>query len=320
MTIRGRFAPSPTGPLHLGNLQTALAAWLQVRLEGGEFVLRIEDLDRDRCQSRYVDSIVDDLRWLGLHWELGPGRGPRSDWLQGERDHHYRQALSTLAAAGHLFPCTCSRRELNDVASAPHGPLGTVYPGTCRGRVLAPGEDFAARPRDHALRLRVDGGWMTLKDMVRGPMRLGMADEVGDFVVLRRDGAFAYHLAVVVDDIAMGITDVLRGEDLAWSSFPQRLLYDRLGGSPPRYWHVPLRRDETGQRMAKRRGGETLARLRAAGQGPESVLGRLAFDLGLVDAPGPVSLGELLSGLDPASFAGRLRQGRDGMRPDRTGR
>lgn len=306
-----RFAPSPTGPLHLGNLQTALAAWLQARLSGAGFILRIEDLDIHRCRSEHTESIVRDLSWLGLDWNVGPGVTPDSTWLQSRRIHLYRDALIELANGDNLYPCDCSRRELRDMASAPHGPLGVVYPGTCRERGMPPGFD-----RDHpdagamAVRFRCGGGVLEVDDQVVGCVKCDVGREVGDIVVFRRDNTVAYHLAVVVDDIAMGITDVLRGEDLLWSVFPQIRLYRALAKSPPRYWHVPLRVDDDGRRLSKRAKGETLEELAAAGYRREQVIGLLATGLGLIDDPEPVSLGELLTFLDADSFRCSLRRAR----------
>ncbi len=313
---RARYAPSPTGPLHLGNLQTALASWLQARIAGASFYLRIEDLDRARCRDEYTARMVDDLQWLGLDWDVGPGRGAPRDYRQGARDALYHDALARLAARGDLFPCACSRRDLADLASAPHGPLGAVYPGTCRDRELPPLASFA-RSVDDAIRFRCGQSVRAFRDRIHGDVCCDMAREVGDFVVYRRDGVIAYHLAVVVDDIDMGITDVLRGEDLLWSVFPQIELYEAFDCPLPTYWHVPLKCDEFGERMSKRRGGTGLDRLRAIGRSRENVLGMLAFGLGLVDRDSPVSLDELLAELDEDVFVDRIRRraarGRDGV-------
>ncbi len=302
---RARFAPSPTGPLHLGNLQTGLAAWLQARLAHAVFILRVEDLDRPRCRPSYADGMVEDLRWLGLDWDVGPGRGAAVTYRQGARSGLYHAALERLAARGDLFPCACSRRDLAELASAPHGPLGPVYPGTCRGRDM-PVANFTAPGRD-AFRFRCRPGIRAVTDRLHGDVQCDMAHEVGDFVVFRRDGVIAYHLAVVADDIDMGITDVLRGEDLLWSVFPQLELYDAFDAEPPAYWHVPLKRDAAGRRMAKRRGGVTLQSRKARGDSPEAVVGTLAFGLGLIDRDDPLSAAELLASLDETTFASRIR-------------
>lgn len=302
---RSRFAPSPTGPLHLGNLQTGLAAWLQARLANALFILRIEDLDRPRCRPAYADGIAEDLRWLGIDWDVGPGRSPAVDYRQGARNDIYHAALTRLAERGDLFPCACSRRDLAELASAPHGPLGPVYPGTCRDRRIQ-AADFKAPGRD-AFRFRCRPGIRAVEDRLQGDVHCDMAHEVGDFVVFRRDGVIAYHLAVVADDIEMGVTDVLRGEDLLWSVFPQLELYDAFDAESPAYWHVPLRRDAAGRRMAKRLGGVTLQSLRSRGESPETVTGALAFGLGLIDREEPTSAQDLLGHLDETTFQVRIR-------------
>ncbi len=310
----GRYAPSPTGPLHLGNLQTALAAWLQARLRGSLFVLRIEDLDQGRCRARWTEHIVNDLRRIGIDWDIGPGKSADTEYLQSRRTERYREALDTLARQGRVFPCRCSRKDLRDLASAPHGPLGPVYPGTCRGRSLSPlppWKDGSAGA--DSVRLLIDEQGSRFVDEVRGAISCDPAAEVGDVVVYRRDGVFAYHLAVVVDDIAAGVTDVVRGADLVWSTFPQLSLYRALGAPPPCYWHAPLLLDERGRRMSKRAASVGLDQALAGNRSLESVVGGLAAGLGLV-APGSVlSAGELLQQLDEKVFRDALRGAADGQ-------
>ncbi|GJL82106.1 MAG: glutamyl-Q tRNA(Asp) synthetase [marine bacterium B5-7] len=304
----GRYAPSPSGPQHLGNLQTALGAWLQTRVCGGGFILRIEDLDLDRSHPQHSSKIIEDLRWLGLNWDVGPGAGDVSDYLQSHRSAHYHAALEHLRNADLLYPCTCSRRDIRTIASAPHGPLGTVYPGICSGNALPPQFRWQSEV-DHpaAVRFRSGTGRQSFVDVVQGQFTCDIAREVGDFVVFRRDGLVAYHLAVVVDDIAMNVTDVVRGGDLIASVFPQSCLYQALGMRPPRYWHLPLRMDESGERLSKRDGAQSLATLIDSGMSPEQVIGILASGLGLIDRELPISLAELVCDLDESRLIEAFR-------------
>ena len=258
--MRGRFAPSPTGELHLGNARTALLAWLQVRAAGGTLVMRVEDLDQGRVRPGIMDAQLADLRWLGLDWDEGPGvGGPFAPYVQGERRDRYRAAIRELNRQHRLFACGCTRREIAEAASAPHGAgdEGPRYPGTCR-----PAKDLAGDP-DHpderpcALRFRVDREPVEFLDLLHGPQCFDPGAETGDFVVRRKDGVAAYQLAVVVDDAAMGITHVLRGDDLLPSTARQILLYRALGLEPPRWLHVPLLLGADGGRLSKREGATT---------------------------------------------------------------
>jgi glutamyl-tRNA synthetase len=305
-TTRGRFAPSPTGLLHLGNARTALLAWLWTASERGTFVLRVEDLDRPRCRRELEAGQLEDLAWLGLTWAEGPDaapphaeRGPHGPYRQSERTALYEEALARLAAQGLTYPCFCSRAEIRAAAqrpqpteaSAPHGDdpgaEGPRYPGTCAQLSRAQQEE-RARTRQPALRLRVPEGPVAFDDALAGPQRFDPAAEVGDFVVKRADGLFAYQLAVVVDDAAMEITQVLRGRDLLPSTARQLLLYSMLGLAPPRFAHAPLLHGPPGpdglpRRLSKRDGADTLAGLRSAGTPAEVVVARLASGLGLVE-------------------------------------
>jgi glutamyl-Q tRNA(Asp) synthetase len=240
VTYRGRFAPSPTGPLHAGSLAAAVASWLDARAAGGEWRLRIEDVDATRTVPGAAEDIVRTLESLGLTWD-----GELS-W-QGLRRARYEEALAALAAAGHVYRCRCSRREVAD--SALRGIEGVVYPGTCRDRGLATDSDGADR-------FRVPPGRVTFEDRLHGTLEQDVAREIGDFVVKRRDGLHAYQLAVVVDDADQGITDVVRGADLLWSTPRQVLLQRGLGLPTPRYLHVPVVTNEAGEKLSK----QTLAR------------------------------------------------------------
>ncbi|MFD0673243.1 tRNA glutamyl-Q(34) synthetase GluQRS [Cohnella sp. GCM10027633] len=296
MTRRGRFAPTPSGLLHIGNAFTALAAWLQMRQAGGEFVLRVEDIDTARSRADLAALQLEDLRWLGIDWDEGPDvGGTYAPYVQGERMPSYEEALRRLDEAGRLYPCYCSRSDLARVASAPHGlsSEGGAYPGLCR---LLTEEERAVRAaaKPPAMRFRMDGGPVTFRDGMFGEVAFA-GDEIGDFVVKRADGLFSYQLAVAVDDAAMGITDVLRGADLLDSTPRQLALYEALGLTAPSFAHVPLLMDANGRRLSKRDRSITLASLREAGTSPERLIGVLAGAAGWIDRPEPLSARELVS-------------------------
>src|SRR5690554_1651281 len=293
---RGRFAPSPSDWLHLGNARTALLAWLRARARGGAFIMRVEDLDGPRTRPEAVLGNLEELRWLGLDWDEGPDvGGPHAPYLQSQRSQLYEAALAKLVAADLTFPCYLSRKELAEVGSAPHGPSGSVY-GEAERRAserLAPGK--VAEGRAPSIRFAVPDREVRFVDALAGPQVVDVRREVGHFVVRRSDGLFAYQLAVVVDDAAMGITEVVRGADLLQSTGAQLLLYEALGHQPPDFAHAPLMLDEDGKRLAKRRGSQTLQELRAAGLAPERLVGRLAHGLGLIEGPTPLTPYELLA-------------------------
>jgi len=298
----GRYAPSPTGDLHLGNLRTALLAWLQARLKGGVFVLRMEDLDRPRNKPGSAEKILDDLRRLGLDWDEGPDTGgPLGPYRQIERDAVYGAALQELRSAQRVFPCFCSRRDIRAAASAPHG-ASPVYPGTCRPPLKAAAPERPRCGRAEAWRFAVDNRVVAFHDCLQGIYRQHLAREVGDFVVRRRDELFAYQLAVVVDDALMGVTDVVRGADLLASTPRQIALQEALGLPTPRLWHAPLLRDAAGRRLSKRHGALSLEEYLAGGGTPQALVGVFAFELRLADRPAPLSARELLSGLEPADL------------------
>jgi glutamyl-tRNA synthetase len=266
--------------LHLGNARSALLGWLQMRALGGQFLLRIEDLDPDRCRPQYIDALYRDLEWLGLDWD-----GPVL--RQSERALIYREALGVLEAKGLTFFCTCSRADLQRAASAPHeGEDGPLYPGTCRNGVTQPG-------RPASVRFRARHGETRFTDLVHGPWTQDVAQQVGDFVVRRADGVASYQLAVVVDDAAQGITHVLRGDDLLSSTPRQLQLFEALGHAPPQYAHVPLLLGEDGRRLAKRDGAVTVTHHREQGGAPETLVGLLAKWSGLGDGS-PVRARELV--------------------------
>ena len=279
MTV-GRFAPSPTGDLHLGSALAALAAWASARSAGGRFVWRVEDLDGPRAVAGAAERQMEDARWLGLDWDEGPDvGGPHGPYRQSERDGLYEAALRRLAEAGRLFPCRVSRKDLQELASAPHGAEGLPpYPASLRPNRL--GADWFETETDCAFRLRVDPEAVTFKDRVVGRVTEDVSTSVGDFVLKRRDGVYAYQLAVVVDDLAMGATEVVRGADLLDSTARQILLTRALGGVPPTYAHVPLLVAEDGRKLSKREGDLTLCALRDAGVRPDAVVAWLSEALG----------------------------------------
>ncbi|HVU51254.1 MAG TPA: tRNA glutamyl-Q(34) synthetase GluQRS [Polyangia bacterium] len=285
---RGRYAPSPTGAIHLGNARTALLAWLDSRAAGGAFVMRVEDLDRARVPAGAEARLLEDLRWLGLDWDEGPDRGgPFAPYRQSERAARYDDAIARLRAAGRAYPCACSRADVARAASAPHAADedGPRYPGTCRGLPAAEVEArAAAQGRAPAVRFDGRGEAFDFVDDVRGAVPTGPGG-VDDFVLRRADGTASYQLAVVVDDAAMEIGRVVRGDDLLTSTPRQLALYAALGVPPPAFAHVPLVLAPGGARLAKRTRPASLGDLRARGVTPEAVVGALGASAGLC-APG----------------------------------
>lgn len=290
--VRGRFAPSPSGRMHLGNAWSALLAWLAVRSRGGVMVLRLEDLDPDRCKRSLCDGVEEDLRWLGLDWDEGGSAGGDS-YYQSQRGAYYQAALDRLRDMELLYPCFCTRGQLH-APNAPHRSDGEViYPGTCRNLTQ---EERAerAKTRRPALRIRVPDEEISFTDLLQGEYRENLARDCGDFILRRSDGVFAYQLAVVVDDGLMGINQVVRGSDLLTSTPRQIFLQRLLGYSTPEYCHVPLLCAPDGRRLSKRESDLTLAALRAAGVTPQEIVGRLACCAGLIDRPEPIRAEELI--------------------------
>jgi glutamyl-tRNA synthetase len=268
-SYRGRIAPSPTGYLHLGHALTFRTA--RERARGGTLILRIEDLDASRCRPEFRAAIIEDLRWFGIQWQEGPDLGgPCAPYEQRRRD--YLPAWRRLRDAGLIYPCACSRRDVLSSLSAPHGedqPDGDepVYPGACRHR-LAEARDIT-HPAGVNWRFRVpDGGEIRFLDARAGEMRAVAGRDFGDFIVWRKDNIPSYQLAVVADDAAMAITEVVRGEDLLRSTFRQVLLGRALGFAEPAWYHCPLVRDAEGKRLAKRHHSLSLRELRKSGADP----------------------------------------------------
>lgn len=295
MRPRGRFAPTPSGMLHLGNAGTALLAWLQMRACGGGIVMRIEDLDRPRCKPEWTALLLEDMRWLGLDWDEGPDMGgPYGPYEQSRLAARYEEALRTLQDKGLLYPCYCSRADLLSAAQAPHGLAseGPSYPGYCRNLSEAERRERAA-VKTPSLRFRMPDRPVSFRDGIAGWMEFPPGAG-GDFIVRRADGIIGYQLAVVADDHAMGITHVLRGWDLLDSTPRQLLLAEALGYAAPKYAHAPLILGPDGKRLAKRHGDIAIAVLRQTGFQPETIIGLLAWLYRLTDRPEPVRPHELI--------------------------
>jgi glutamyl-tRNA synthetase len=282
VAYRGRIAPSPTGLLHLGHARTFWAAY--ERAAGGTLILRNEDLDPERSKAEYARAMIEDLRWMGIQWQEGPDvGGPVGPYGQSERRGFYLEVWQRLLAGGWLYPCRCSRKELSRIAQAPHddpnvgrmeGDEGPMYPGTCRleREAAARLAERYAEPAGMNWRFRVpDGEAVTFEDGHFGPQRFVAGEDFGDFAVWRRDDVPAYQLAVVADDHAMGITEVVRGADLLLSTARQILLYRALGWAEPRWFHCDLVRDARGERLAKRHDALAIRALRDQGWTPEAV-------------------------------------------------
>lgn len=285
----GRFAPSPTGVLHLGNLRTALVAWLFARAAGSRFLLRVEDLDRTASRPELERGQLADLAALGIDWD-----GPVV--RQSERFGLYDAAIARLSAAGLVYPCYCTRREIREAAAAPHEHLPEgAYPGSCRGLTAAERAAREAAGRPPALRLQAAGAEVAFSDRIAGPF----AGVVDDFVIRRNDGAPAYNLAVVVDDAAQGVEEVVRGDDLLATTPRQIHLARLLGLLVPAHAHVPLVLNERGERLAKRDGAVTLADQAALGRDASAVRSLLAWSLGLCERDEPVTPATLVARFDP---------------------
>ena len=283
--MTGRFAPSPSGRMHMGNLWSCLLAWLSARSVGGGMVLRLEDLDPDRCRPEYCGQIMRDLEWLGLDWDGQPV-------YQSRRTEVYRQAFQTLEQQGLIYPCFCTRAE-RLAASAPHRSDGAaVYDGRC-GRLTEAEREELSRTRRPAWRVRVPEQVIAFRDLLKKDYKEDLKRDCGDFILRRSDGVFAYQLAVVVDDAAMGVTQVVRGSDLLSSTPRQLWLQERLSLPHPEYGHLPLLLAPDGRRLAKRDRDLELGRLQEKYTAPELV-GRLAFAAGLTDRPEAISPRELL--------------------------
>ncbi|MBM6915229.1 tRNA glutamyl-Q(34) synthetase GluQRS [Gemmiger formicilis] len=293
--VVGRFAPSPSGRMHLGNLLCSLLAWLSARSAGGRVVLRIEDLDAMRCPRTFADLLEQDLSWLGLDWDEGGSKGgPHGPYYQSERSEIYNLYYQRLVERGLVYPCFCSRGQLH-AASAPHRSDGqVVYPGTCRN-LTARQVAEAAKRRPPAWRLRLpEDLTLSFTDGHMGPVTENLPADCGDFVLRRADGVFAYQLAVVVDDALMGVTQVVRGGDLLSSTPRQLWLYQLLDLPAPTFCHLPLLLAPDGRRLSKRDGDQSLENLQARFT-PEQIIGKLAYAAGLRSTPDPVRAADLVA-------------------------
>jgi glutamyl-tRNA synthetase len=301
----GRLAPSPTGGLHVGHARTFLIAWLAARSAGGRLILRVEDLDAERNRPGMADAALADLRWLGLDWDEGPDvGGPSAPYVQSERLGLHAEALERLKQAEQIYPCTCTRADIARAAAAPHAEdEGPTYPGTCAVRSAADAMRLTREGRRFAWRFRVPPGPVAWPDLVRGPLTHEPARSGGDFVVGRSTGEPAYQLAVVIDDAAMGVTQVVRGDDLITSTPRQLLLYLALGLTAPAFGHVPLVFDASGRRLAKRDQSIKLATLRAAGADPRRLVGWLARSCGWVGQFVPTRPGDWIGRVQPLALS-----------------
>ena len=292
----GRLAPSPTGALHLGNARTFMIAWLRARTQGGRVVMRMEDLDHPRDKPGAAAAAYEDLRWLGFDWD--------EEHVQSERREYYRDALGRLVAQGLAFPCTCSRKDVESAQSAPHAGEQLRYPGTCRGRWAS--WDEAARaiaPRVPCWRFRTDPGPRTgFTDAFYGYYEQDVHAALGDFPLARDPDGAGYTLAATLDDCLMGVTEVVRGDDLLGATPGQMMVARALGFEPPGYFHAPLVVSSDGFRLAKRHGDTRICAMREAGVPPERVVGVLAWWCGWAEFGEEVPLQALLDRFDPLAI------------------
>ncbi len=304
----GRHAPSPTGAQHLGNARTFLLAWLMARHRQGKLILRIEDLETPRIKPWATQQAIDDLAWLGLDWDAAPDLPSPIPLIQSKRLPRYQAVLEDLIQSELAYPCTCTRSDIESIASAPHesipqnidvasfaSDIGMVYPGTCSRQTSKDAIALQERLIPFAWRFRMPTSPIDWIDEFWGPQSINNPQkQLGDFVIARMNAAPAYQLAVVVDDHDMSITQVTRGADLMISTYRQLALYQHLGWSPPTFFHAPLVVGPDNRRLAKRHGDTRLSTLRDAGISPESIVGYLAFQSGLIDTYKPISPRELL--------------------------
>ena len=300
--VVGRFAPTPSGFLHLGNVFCSLLAWLYAKRSGGKIILRIEDLDPQRCTRQNADRLASDLEWLGLTWDEGAYASSASErYFQSKRSDIYEHYFTQLEQRELVYPCFCSRAELH-AAEAPHLSDGRVlYAGTCRHLTAAEREAKAQR-RAPAYRLRIEDKSISFMDGHYGKQSYNLAEESGDFIVRRSDGVFAYQLAVTIDDALMGITQVVRGCDLLSSTPMQLYIYQLLGFTPPAFCHIPLLVDASGRRLSKRDGDLEIAALRKAYGSPEPIIGLLAYLAGQITRPEPLRVSDLLPLFKPENI------------------
>ena len=308
---RGRLAPSPTGQLHLGNAFAFILAWLLAKKDHGKIILRLEDLDPIRSKNIWIEGVYEDLRWLGLTWDEGPQQGGNfGPYQQSQRFHLYEKALKSLQDKGLIYPCYCTRKELRQIAGAPHvGDEGAPYPGLCRHLSLGQIQEKEKNGKKATWRLNLDlaarhlgfDGEKNLaigfNDLHHGSCNFTMKDFGGDFALKRSDGVWAYQLAASVDDGTMNINQVVRGEDLLISTPRQIILLKLLGYGIPKYFHLPIVRDQQGERLAKRHASLALKTMRQAGTKAEEIIGLLAYQSGLYPVNKAQKPEELLANL-----------------------
>ncbi len=298
----GRYAPSPTGRMHFGNLRTALLAWLHARLHKGRFLLRMEDLDIPRVVAGSAQQIVNDLQWLGLDWD-------DAIYVQSRSQINYHETFEQLRVQRLVYPCFCSRKDIQLALSAPHG-TSSSYPGTCSG-LTEQERNEKSQEKNPAWRFRVPQNEILFNDGCGESVTESLPDSCGDFVVKRADGLYAYQFAVVVDDIKQGITNVVRGADLLQSTARQISLYETLGSAVPEFWHVPLMVDKTNARMSKRDGSDSLEQWQKEGRSASELVGYLAHSLGLLPPGQSLCAGELLEEMVCEEFQDRVSLGQE---------
>ena len=287
MSYVGRLAPSPTGALHLGNVRTFMIAWLRARSLGGRIIMRMEDLDHPKDKPGAAAAAIEDLRWLGFDWD--------AEYVQSERKALYREALEKLVANGLAYPCVCTRRDVESAQSAPHAGEQLHYPGTCRGRFATWRDAYGFAGRAPCWRFRVEPGeTVAFDDVFAGRFEQRVAEKLGDFPLARDEFGAGYTLAVVVDDAAMGVTEVIRGDDLLAATPAQILIQRALGLPTPDYCHVPLVVGPDGRRLAKRHGDTRISSYREAGVSPERIIGMLAASCGWAERGTEVDLASLV--------------------------
>lgn len=295
--VGGRYAPSPSGIQHLGNIRTAMAAWLQARLSGGFFALRMDDIDTPRVKAGSAAQIIEDLHFLGMDWDVIEASAYRPDahkiYTETDFISFYDAAFERLSAQGMIYPCACSRRDIRRQVAKPNAAGHYIYPGTCRHKTS---KDF--RPDEQIVwRFKAPSQMIEFTDRLAAEQAQNVAGAWGDIIVKRFNGLYAYQFVSVVDDIQMGISDVVRGMDLLDSTAGQITLFEALGARVPRFWHLPLKTNTQGEKLAKRDGSDSMQRLRKAGATAEQIIGQLAHELALSHSDAPISLNELLAQL-----------------------